>query len=211
MMWKASTGRLWTKTEINLYAQEGPAMQRIGYDSDVIDDIPADAEVALTYSDLVPTRAELIKLEQRWPVVVLIDRGTGDPTGLASVLDVERGAATVAQAPGWYDERVKAGIRWPTIYVNRANMAAVNAAMAGRMFYRWIATLDGTMRVAEHPAAMVQFAPASAAGQPGTGWHADATVIRQSGWHPAPGPNVAKLRSALEAARAELAQAFSHI
>jgi hypothetical protein len=182
-------------------------MDRLGYDSDVISDIPAGAAVAFTYSDLVPTAQALHQLEARWPVVVLIDRGMGDPTGQASVLDVEKGAATVAHAPGWYDERHKAGIKYLTIYCNRSTMPAVNAAMGSRSFYRWIATLDGTMVVGDHPSAMVQFAPASAIGHFGTGHHADATIIRQDAWHPQPSVDSAKILAAIKQAETALSQA----
>jgi len=159
---------------------------RIGYDSDVIAAIPAGAAVAWVYADQVHDNAALIALQGRWPAVVLIDRGLGDPLGQASEIDIERGTFSPAAAPGWYDQQAAKGIRYLTVYSNRSTLAAVNAAMGSRPFYRHIATLDGTLLVPEYPEAIVQFLGASTAGIPGTGGHCDASIIRNHHWHPAP-------------------------
>ena len=68
----------------------------------------------------------------------------GDAPGKALFLDVEPGAATPAQVPGWLDARAKvAGTGG--IYCNRSNLAAVESAADGRPHLLWLATLDGTV------------------------------------------------------------------
>lgn len=104
---------------------------------------------------------------------------TGDPS-LGNALDVETGDATPGQAPRWYDARHAAGIRNLAVYCNRATLPAVNAAMGARPFYRWIATLDGTMRPGGNADA-VQFAGAAAAGIA-----ADISVVWTGSWHGPP-------------------------
>jgi len=105
---------------------------------------------------------------------------TGD-SALGNCLDVETGDATPAQAPAWYDARHAAGTRNLAIYCNRSTLPAVNAAMGSRTFYRWIATLDGTMRPGGTAYDAVQFAGASLAGI-----NADISIVWNDKWHPVP-------------------------
>src|SRR5258708_35521836 len=99
-------------------------MSRLMYDSDVIDALPRDA-MAATYSDLIPSLTALQRLRREFPFgVALIDRGLGDPTGEATILDIERGARTPADAPGWYDRKKADHLGDLTVYVNRDNLAA---------------------------------------------------------------------------------------
>ena len=69
---------------------------------------------------------------------------TGQP-GRGNCLDVESGDATASHAPGWYDS-----IDWCpkdqlAIYCSRSSVQAVTAAMGGRDWRLWLATLDGSM------------------------------------------------------------------
>ena len=111
---------------------------------------------------------------------------TGDPSYGGDCLDVENGDATPDHAPGWYDARHAAGVRDLAIYCNRGNLAAVNAAMGTRPFYRWVATLDGTLAIDGHPPlvspAAVQFAGSSAVG----GLPLDVSLVFEPSWHPVP-------------------------
>jgi hypothetical protein len=179
-------------------------MIRLMFDSDVIADLPRNA-LAATYSDLIPDQAALTKLKAEFPLgLVLIDRH-GDPTGAASVLDVETSLHTPADIPGWLDRKKTQGITG-TVYCNRSNLAACDTAAGTRQHYRWIATLDGTMRIPGFPAgkspAAVQFA-----NEHMLGFHCDASVIWQDQWHPAPvtWPGSGPLLSTLKAAQATLA------
>ncbi len=66
---------------------------------------------------------------------------------IGDILDVETGAASPADCPGWSDRFNRPGRRAPTFYVNRSNWSAVLAALNGRPADFWIATLDGTQSV----------------------------------------------------------------
>jgi hypothetical protein len=173
-------------------------MIRIMFDSDIIADLPRNA-MAATYSDLIPDNATLVKLEAQFPFgLVLIDRH-GDPTGAAVILDVETGLHNVADIPGWLDKKKAEGIIG-TVYCNRGNLGACEAAIGARPHYLWVATLDGTMHITgfapgERPAA-VQFASETM-----LGFHADGSVIWVDQWHPSPAwPGSAALLAELEAA-----------
>jgi len=112
----------------------------VGYDliSANIGHAPAGAQLAgySTGSGSIPWTAA------QWaahPGTVRIDQdaAASDPT--ADVLDVERGAATLADCPGWAKRAVKdftaaarPGQRWPAIYASASSITpVVNALIAG--------------------------------------------------------------------------------
>lgn len=134
-----------------------------------------------TYSDLIPDRDALAALERRFAgsAVELIDRGLGDPTGLASIADVERGSLTVADVPGWLDRKHAAGVDWLTLYSAEASLEDVIAAAAGRSHWNWAASW-GRMTVAHPAAGQVQCANSAM-----LGLHIDLTVIWETGYRPA--------------------------
>ena len=76
---------------------------------------------------------------------VYVDVTGGLPNG-AMWLDVERGNATVADVPGWLEERALFGEGG--IYCDRSNLAAVELAAGERPHLSWVATLDGTVDIA---------------------------------------------------------------
>lgn len=81
---------------------------RVMLDSDDLAAIPAGvAPLIATYADLFATLTALHEFEQAHPAsqVVLIDRALGDPLGLASIADVESGALSRDQLPGWFDKK----------------------------------------------------------------------------------------------------------
>jgi len=158
---------------------------RLMFDSDVVADLPRNSMCA-TYSDLIPDQAALDGLRAEFPLGLhLIDRKRGDPTGQATIIDIEDTMWTPPEAPGWYDRKAAAGLRYLTAYANRSTMPAVIAAMGSRNFFQWIARLDGTLFVAGYPAgkrpALVQFAKAAV-----LGFHCDGSVVWQDGWNPVP-------------------------
>lgn len=152
---------------------------RLMYDSDQIavclEQARAGAPLVASYADLI-TPAHLEAAKAAGSRLVAIDRGLGDPHQLARVGDFERGALKVADAAGWWD---RISHRGPvTVYADRSTMPGLLRALGPkRPAWRWWATLDGTMRIAANPAAMVQFAGAAA-----TGVHADCSVVYHPGW-----------------------------
>ena len=158
---------------------------RIMFDSVDPSAIPADAELVAGYIDgpvsQWPTsawtmfpKAQLVKINV-----------TGDPDHGGNALDVERFDATPDHAPAWFDARKKAGEGNLTIYCSRDTLPAVHEAMGTRSYFRWIATLDGTLHIdgykpMEGPAA-VQFASAAM-----LGINADMSLVMSDYFHPRP-------------------------
>lgn len=81
---------------------------------------------------------------------VFIDVTGGLPNG-AMWLDVEPGNATVADVPGWLDERARFGEGG--IYCSRDLLAEVELAAGDRPHLLWVATLDGTIDITLPPGA----------------------------------------------------------
>jgi len=150
-------------------------------------------DMLATYADLVKTNVVLTQLEAKHGIVVLIDRGHGDPLGKASVIDVERGARGVSDVRPWYNHQHAAGVRYLTVYANRTTMPQIDAA--GWTGYRWYATLDGTAHIPGRPAG---FAPAAIQcfTEAMLGYHADGSLVFEDNWHPAPPPSGAWVKPA---------------
>lgn len=110
-----------------------------------------------------------------------IDRGLGDPMSVASIADIEPGALSVADGTARAIHWLAEGRPYPTVYHDRNDAAAVSQALGTHPVHRWVATLDGTMRFAQVPAAAVQFAGAAV-----LGFHADVSVIWDDSWRPLP-------------------------
>jgi hypothetical protein len=125
----------------------------------------------------------------------------------AGVLDVEPGCSTVEQAVIWAKQRKSAHPNWyqPIIYCDRGHLTplfnAMNAAglKVVRDFRLWIATLDGTKRVADMTGVTaVQYkraprehkdgSPAEPPSASVTAGHYDESLVYDDNWHrPAPG------------------------
>lgn len=154
-------------------------------DSDQPDAIPGDAPIAATYADLIPDLAALTALERKREgrPLVLIDRGMGDPTGRASVIDVETGAHAAADIPAWWDKQNAAGIPWLTVYCTRDGLPGAHAQIGDRLAWLWVATLDGTAFVTAPAGA--RLAGVQVLGAPALGYHADLSIITDGAWQPA--------------------------
>jgi hypothetical protein len=155
-------------------------MMRVMFDSDnldVIKELDGVAPLLATYSDLVPSGSLPLKRS----VLILIDRGTGDPSGKASIADVEAGALTVAGLTHWLKRKHAAGVQFITVYCSRDRLAEVDAAIAAAdlpvSVWRWVATLDGTVFMDKYAATQSQTAAM-------LGVHADGSWVRADGWHP---------------------------
>jgi hypothetical protein len=147
---------------------------RLACDSDNVSAL-VQTPLVFTYADLFRTEQELQNLKARFPLsrVKLIHRGLGDPLGKATIVDIEHGALTMKQGEQFMRQWVAEKRPFPTAYFNRSEMSAIDSALKDlKGWWRWIATLDGTMRVPQHPNAMVQFANAAMAGT-----HVDMSIV----------------------------------
>lgn len=163
-------------------------MLRLACDSDNLADL-LHTPFIFTYADLVRSPGALHALRARFPgsCLKLIDRGLGDPAGVASairVVDDETGANNAQQSAEKMLQWVTEGRPFVTGYANRSNIDALFGAaraigLADHEWFRWIATLDGTMRIAAHPYAMVQFIDAET-----SGLHVDFSVVWNDLYHP---------------------------
>jgi hypothetical protein len=110
------------------------------------------------------------------PLSIVLDaRHQGD------ILDVERGAATPSDCPGWWDRFRRPARRRPSIYCNRATIEDVRRALAGRPIDWWEATLDGTL--GWEGAVAVQLLGAADSHDPArTSGHFDESIILDPGW-----------------------------
>jgi hypothetical protein len=178
-------------------------MIRVMFDSIDPNAIPAGASLVAGYVDGAAS-AWPAGAWDRFPDAELVRINvTGDPSHGGDVLDVETGDASPAHAPGWFDARTAAGGRGLTIYCNRSTLPAVDAAMAGRSYFRWIATLDGTLHIDGFPAlagpAAVQFATAQMAGR-----NVDVSLVMSDYFHPQ--PSLAQIIATAKGAQSETAQ-----
>jgi hypothetical protein len=168
----------------------------------------------------IPTTAELVAgyvngsykwSEEGWALFPnagkLTINVTGDAADGGQALDVENYDATPADAPVWFDARTKAGATGLVIYCNRSTLPAVEAAMGpDRGFYRWIATLDGTLAIPgftpfNGPAA-VQFAGSAQAGR-----NVDVSLVVNDGLLPS--PSLAQVKAAMQSTANEAVTALS--
>ena len=159
-------------------------MYRLACDSDNLNAL-VPTPVIFTYADLIPTRSALDALRDRFTtsLIKLIDRGLGDPAAVAtaiSVSDTEPGARTIAQTVALMRLWISEGRAYPTAYADRSTMPMIISMLSGvHGWWKWWATLDGTMRIPSDPSAMVQFANANM-----TGGNYDLSIIYNDNWHP---------------------------
>ena len=159
-------------------------MLRFALDSDDPNALDDSAHILLTYSDLIQDpKAWRDKHPGR--ACVLIDRGLGDPSGEASVWDVEKGALRVEQLPEKYDAAHERKVKYLTVYCSRDTLPAVATAMGRRNYWLWVATLDGSIAISGHtplrgPAAIQCFSAEM------LGIHADGSVVTEPSWNPTP-------------------------
>src|SRR6266702_3604286 len=135
-------------------------MIRLACDSDRLSSL-VETPVVLTYSDLIPSIGVLDSLERRFPSseIGLIDRGLGDPTGQATIANVEARSKTPAEMPGWLAAKTAQGWSCLTVY-GKADIIAVVEHTAGvhaHGWWRWFARWGSVLEVPGHPAAMLQF------------------------------------------------------
>jgi hypothetical protein len=167
---------------------------RTALDSDDLSVFDPPADFILTYSDLV-VDAAAFEREHPGRQVVYIDRGSGDPSNKATIIDVEPGAYRTDQVAEWYDRKTAARMAYLTYYANRSNLLAIEADIGGRHMFRWVATLDGTIVIPGFSPLrgpdLVQTTPAAQ-----LGFHADFSLVMNPGWHPSPdNPKIAQMNT----------------
>lgn len=115
------------------------------------------------------------------PRLVVIDRGRGDPLGLAHVADIEPGALSVSAGADLIRQWTEQGRQYITAYHDRAEWAAVAAAVAPLQPWNWVATLDGSLNPDGRYPAVVQFAS-----EVKVGIHVDVSLVWNDTWRPLP-------------------------
>ena len=162
-------------------------MIRVMLDTDVLADLDGHFEILATYTDLIPDMAALDRLRAEFPdsTVILIDRALGDPTGQATIADVEPGAMMIDQLPGWVSEKraaKPAGWEYLTAYSDRNDLPAIKAIQHEGLWH-WVATLDGTAVISGytpmHAPAAIQIL-----GESQIGIHGDLSLVLEDAWHP---------------------------
>lgn len=153
-------------------------MIRLACDSDRLSSL-VETNIVLTYSDLVPNAGVLASLERRFPAseIGLIDRGLGDPTGQATIADVETGTHAAGDMLAWVAGKRRAGWSNVTVYGAMPTLAEVGSIVGPHDWWRWFARWNSVLRVPGHPDAMIQFDSDSAE-------HVDWSLIRNPHWHP---------------------------
>lgn len=137
-----------------------------------------------TYADLVTPR--MYAAAAGWMKV--IDRGLGDPHGLATIADIEPGCLTVQAGTDKIKQWHAEGRQQPTAYHDRAEWQAVDQALAAVPHFTWIATLDGTCMPDGKTPHAVQILDANK-----VGLHVDMSVIWDEQWFPVPhAPTIAQ-------------------
>lgn len=146
-------------------------------------DTPAallDTDVVATYADLVHDEQELAALRLRFTGnVVLIDRGLGDPLGRAVIVDIERGARTLTDLPGWFAARDPANLGHLMVYGSQATLNAAEGVLRGRDWWRWFADWGVGLSMPGHPDAAIQFASGNMLGA-----RVDLSLIHNPRWQP---------------------------
>lgn len=180
-------------------------MTRVLFDSDQPAVLVAPARAGV----LVATYADLLTPEiiaQLGPMLLVIDRGQGDPHGLATIADIEPGLLSVADGAAKIRQWISEHRAFPTAYHDRALWQEVHQALAGVNYHEWIATLDGTCNPNGTRPAAVQILGADK-----VGFHADLSIVWDDAWHPAPAGATAAQVAAVRSALAQASGSFSEL
>lgn len=113
------------------------------YDAITPGNVPAGATLVAGYGD--GYYQDVAAFKARFPGATVVEIAVFASDDLGTVLDVETGDATPAQAPGWVQMRRHAGID-PTVYCNSNTWPSVRSAFAAAGVpepHYWIAAYDG--------------------------------------------------------------------
>lgn len=112
--------------------------------------------------------------------------GSEPDAKLASVVDVERGAFTPAQARNFVRQRESFRPNTATVYCNESTLSSVTAACQGQRYWIWLAWYTGHIPSAAEVVAIVARLPGGvrlAAWQYYSGLHYDLSAVIASDWH----------------------------
>lgn len=122
-------------------AKSTTSAEPVLYDSTNFEDIPALGE-----GDLVA--GYINGAASAWPAAgfrkfpgALQINVTGTNEG--TVLDIEKGDATIATAPGWVAKRQAAGVERPWLYIDKAGFAELRQVMGSAEVGYWVADWTG--------------------------------------------------------------------
>jgi hypothetical protein len=156
---------------------------RTMYDSTSLDAIPADAEIVAFYPFAFP--GDISRFEKA--VFVRIDND-GEHPAECSVLDVETGAASVADAPLWLEAREESGAPRGTLYCNLTTLPVLLKAVKGQKFDLWIANPTGEQHKYDAGDAVNVVATQWAWPGIGSDGHYDISYVTDDNWHPSKEP-----------------------
>lgn len=127
----------------------GPVAQwRTGYDSVHPEMIPRDAQMVFPYlppSEFAWSKSDLAMFPHSVKVFITV-HGTEPDFHGASIIDVENGAFTVAQARRFVIDRNTFRPNTATVYCNLSTLPAIEAELRGLFWHLWLADYDGTTR-----------------------------------------------------------------
>lgn len=148
---------------------------RTMYDSVTASDIPTNATMVAGYIDGAHKWSN--SDWQRFPHATKVRIATNASTNDGHVLDVEPGAAKLSEAPGWVKKRQAAGIKRPTIYVQKSRLDDVKKALEGLKYALWVADWTGAPHKITGAAAVQYASPSS-----GAGGHYDLSAVYDDQW-----------------------------
>lgn len=114
---------------------------RTMFDTLDVNQLPHGWDLLAGYVNGRTERHSYYDLKLRYPHAVIVGIDTeNDPTNDdAQVLDIEAGDATPADAPAWFDEKIRRGIHRPTLYFSESLYTELVGRMGNRVWDGWIA------------------------------------------------------------------------
>jgi hypothetical protein len=159
---------------------------RVMFDSADIAAIPTDPAPQLVAWYPFAWKGDIDRFDASKTSIVTIDNDGGSPT--CDVLDVETGAASLADIPGWLASHENETHDLGTLYSDQSNLAAVAKVLAKseRSVYLWVADWTGEPHIFSgdvygmHLVATQYRSPTSVPASPGV---YDLSIVSDSTWH----------------------------
>lgn len=110
------------------------------YDAVDANDVPNDGRFDLLAGYVDGLYRSYVPLQHRFPGFTVVSIDVLNHPGTGQVLDIEKGDATPAEAPAWFDASVRAGIVRPTLYYSTSDHLEIVRLMGSRKFDNWVAS-----------------------------------------------------------------------
>ena len=161
---------------------------RVMFDSATVSAIPLDAEIIAYYPE---SFGGDIKPWEGKAAIVGIDNEGGHPE--LGILDVETGAATFADIPGWLEKHYEKHGTKGTIYCDETNLAQVEKIVArtDHGANLWIADWTGKPHVYTGGTGVMTLVATqyqSPKTVPASAGDYDLSIVNDADWHPSPKP-----------------------